>query len=710
MAKSRVRVMIVLVVILLLAYGLRLHALEQKAFWWDEAWSVWVSNHDFAQATELVTRDVHPPVYQWLLFGWIRLAGIGEFAARMLSLFAGLLTVAVAYPLTKRLSRSRAAAVLAAFFLAIAPLHVHWSQETRMYATVGFFAAAAVYAYLRVGERWSRWWGLLIVSGTAAILTHYLAGFVLVLLNLHWLLTWRSRKRAFHWRWVAAMVITGLLFGVWMLYAFERIRRGGGGTSSLPIMTVYQLGATLLAVGQSVDVEAYTVSALLVTAALTLGLALYCRRDWHGGLLVVLFALLPPLVIYVQSIRGGDLYAPKPEERYFVIFLPVVYAGVGVALYRLRKTWRVLGIAAALGLMLLYAWADWGALDHRYFRDDHASIVGALDLLAAPGDTVVFITGERYPLVYYNLDRRENGRSEMYDLVGVPDAGENVDGQMQEIVGDRESFWLLEIEPAQGDPQGRQRDWIATHYARLYHTVAGFNALSLYVRPGAEVVLPDSATVLPPPITEARPGDLIRIGAPGGQPVDLLHGDEVIVSQAADHWQLLEFPVYPNAAPGEYALRVDGVSYPFRVTHVPPLPDRVTTNIDAPIGPLRLLGYDIDKTTVRSGETLTLTFYWQAEARPDDSYTVFFHLLGPYNPATGGPVWDASDSYPAGIPTELWWDGLLAYDRRSLRVPEDMPPGRHAIEVGLYQAATGERLLTPGGEDHVIVTEIEVVE
>lgn len=42
---------------------------------------------------------------------------------------------------------------------------------------------------------------------------------------------------------------------------------------------------------------------------------------------------------------------------------------------------------------------------------------------------------------------------------------------------------------------------------------------------------------------------------------------------------------------------------------------------------IRLLGYDLEKTTVRGGETLTLALYWQAEAPIPVSYTVFTQLL-----------------------------------------------------------------------------------
>src|SRR5450432_3925929 len=181
------RVLAAATLILLLAFTLRVLRLGDKTVWWDEAWSVWTAQQSFAQTTEITARDVHPPLYQWLLNGWVRVTGISEFAVRYLSLLWGLLTVAALYALVRRLANLRAA-LLAALFLTISTFAIHWSQETRMYSMSACAVTLAVYAYLRIGTKWSRWWLLLIAASTTAALTHYLGALVLVVLNLHWLL------------------------------------------------------------------------------------------------------------------------------------------------------------------------------------------------------------------------------------------------------------------------------------------------------------------------------------------------------------------------------------------------------------------------------------------------------------------------------------------------------------------------------------------
>lgn len=103
-----------------------------------------------------------------------------------------------------------------------------------------------------------------------------------------------------------------------------------------------------------------------------------------------------------------------------------------------------------------------------------------------------------------------------------------------------------------------------------------------------------------------------------------------------------------------------------------------------------LTGYDL----VRTGEKWNLMLYWRAEARPDRDYTVFVHLIGPVNPATGSPVWAQDDAQPGhgSYPTQSWRPGETILDRYTLILPTQAPPASYEIELGLYQLDTGARL------------------
>lgn len=77
-----------------------------------------------------------------------------------------------------------------------------------------------------------------------------------------------------------------------------------------------------------------------------------------------------------------------------------------------------------------------------------------------------------------------------------------------------------------------------------------------------------------------------------------------------------------------------------------------------------------------------------------EDYTFFAHFLGLYNPATGGPLWGQEDSLPKGgfHPTTLWEPGEAVVDTYQITIPQEAPPGRYRIEVGVYDSSTQLRL------------------
>ena len=691
--------------LLFVAFALRVVALGELAVWWDEAWSVHVAQESMGDILETSTYDSLPPLHAWTLAGWIRVAGFSEFAIRYSAALWGCLTVALVYDLGVRLE-GRRAGLLAAFFFGLSAFHIALSQDARMYAMAAFFVALTTYAYvrLRTGPLARGWWGVCVLASMALALTHYLGLFALAILNLHWLLTWRTHMPALRRRWIATMLLTGVLLALWGLYVLDRVR-GGGGQSGVALDFVFQLTATLWAVGSSVNLNHYLWLTLIVMIVLGWGLALYARQNWPNALLIGLMALVPPLVIYLLSQPFWRYYSPAPQARYFVMFAPVVYAGFGLAFDTLRTRWRVVGMLAVLALTGIYGGAYLRHVDSRYFRDDYASLFRMIDLLAAPDEPVFFVSDDRYPLVYYHLDRAAGGQTPLH-VRGIPLPADDLDARMRSVIGDSSRFWFVEIERGLSDPEGASLVWLDAHYKRVLRVPFDYNAVTLYA--AADLTPPASGEVLPPVIREARPGDTVRIGVPDGTPVDLVYDGRMLLSQVAEGWSLLQFPIYETYPPGKYILRTQDTRYAFRVRHSQPAPDDVPRNVDLPFGPLRLLGYSIDDGRAKSGETFEITLYWQAEERPAQNYTVFFHLLGPENPADGSLVWATDDGYPAEAPTRALWPGQTIYDRHRLHVPDSMPPGWYSVEVGLYLLETDERLTLPDGSDRVLIPGLEV--
>ncbi len=163
---------------------------------------------------------------------------------------------------------------------------------------------------------------------------------------------------------------------------------------------------------------------------------------------------------------------------------------------------------------------------------------------------------------------------------------------------------------------------------------------------------------------------LVDADTPGGDyavVVSLVGGDGQPQGEAAEIGRLTVRPVAVNLQPPP-------IGHPLSAT----LGDRVT-----------LAGYDIAQPSVKPGSTVDLTLYWHPQGRLDKSLKVFTHVVGP-----DGKIVGQLDTIPVegSRPTTGWRPGEYIADRYVIPLDRNAAPGQYRIEVGLYDAATGERL------------------
>ncbi len=111
---------------------------------------------------------------------------------------------------------------------------------------------------------------------------------------------------------------------------------------------------------------------------------------------------------------------------------------------------------------------------------------------------------------------------------------------------------------------------------------------------------------------------------------------------------------------------------------------------------MRLLGYRLDTETVIPGGSLYLTLYWQSLVAMDRDWSVFVHVVD-----DNGIVVAQRDTYPGMglMPTRKWAVGQTLADTYVLMLPATTyAPAAARLEIGLYDYATGERLLIVSGD------------
>ncbi len=206
--------------------------------------------------------------------------------------------------------------------------------------------------------------------------------------------------------------------------------------------------------------------------------------------------------------------------------------------------------------------------------------------------------------------------------------------------------------------------------ARL--TPAPVAHLRLGAQPWADVSLPAG-------VAELEPGDVFRVQYPLTVPRDAAGGSQSISLVPEGGGQ------GPAGQPVDLGtLKVSAGERSFVV----PADIRRPRQVDLG-GQVTFLGYDLDSTTPTPGGSLRLTLYWQAVQPMTTSYTVFVHLIDGQE-----KIWGQVDSLPVQRtrPTTGWLPGEVVADTYDIPVSRTAPPGEYAIEIGLYDAATGARL------------------
>ena len=774
---------LVLLAVLLLGFGLRLYRLGEQNIWWDEGHAVWTARQSLAQTTDITAHDVHPPLYLWLLHAWLRLTGESELAVRYLSVIGGLLTVALTYVVARRLV-GRRAALLATLLIATARFHIWWSQEARMYVWATFFALLSIHAFIHLRHGRNLTWWSYVLASVAAMYTLYLAALVLLLENVFVAITvWRQpRRKRFLFTWALSQSSILVLYTPWLYTAMAHSRTDIA-KIPFPFSLVWKLYGTVLATGISTDLDRYT-WLLVVFALLSItGIALlfldrrqpqrYGFAGWEVGLLLLLPLVLPPMVVYGLSVPRGIYYSPKPEARYLLLFAPLFHtllAGTMTSFWQRGPWGRSLTIAVTLLVLGTFVSVLPAHYAGRYLRDDYQTAMQTLEAYAQPGDAILLVSGDRYPVFLYHYHRRfpdGNGpRVYLMPQQSTQFTSENIETELAPLAERHPRLWLGSFERTLQDPQDLAAWWLDEQLRSMLHVPLGHNYLRLYAGRDLSQTLalakahPQVALEEPCPLgdgvsvggydlatDEFRPGDTLRLAlyldldpghsrdtrdtvvdliSPGGQVIDSRLISVPAGSDDAPKVRVIvPFAVYRYTPPGRYAIEVsvsgnDGQRCQLpagRVTHsrrlpAPRIADRQTAQLEG--GLVLFEGYTMrPPAQVRAGKALIVDLYWQATRRLEKDYTVFVHMLGPYNSTTGGPLWAQDDSYPMGgqHPTTRWLPTQTARDRHLLLIPESTPPGTYQIEVGLYDSSTGERLQVDGSvENRILLNDIQITE
>ncbi len=686
-----------LLVAIVVAFALRVYALNTQSLWNDEGTSVALSSLSIEAIINGAARDIHPPLYYVLLHFWMPVVGQSEFAVRFLSVSAGVLTVAFVWRVAYSVFDEQVA-LFAAYLSAFSPFQVYYSQEARMYIWVTLFAAMSVYAMVmmlkrQVGSR------QLAVGGnpeselqSSLSTIHYPPPTTnpRVARTLFWLLYIAATIAMLYTQYVGAFVVVAenLAFIIWIVMANREVAKQS------PTLTLKTKGRIA---------PSPNASRLL---AMT-------RRGglWHS----IGFWLIAQLVIgsfflpwYVFA--GGQLASWPPISEPFdlptLVWRVLNVFSVGITL----EPGGAVLIAIAFAIVFLIGW--------RRAQDANTNWAIALLILW----TIVPIA------IMYVVSLSRPAYNPKFLLLATP------------------AFYLLS---ARGLATIYPGMFLPRLHGNWRHPFFYLNmAIAILVVAGPLVSLDnyyhnpkyardDYRTIVRFINTHGRDGDGLLIDAPGQ--IDVVR----YYLRATPQLYLLPRmrPPEPNLTRADVDEMLDKVkrllaiyyatqqsdpesivetrlaeksfkardewygNVRFAIYGIVPNPRGTRQTINIRVGDeIVLQDCQLDQHEARAGDVLTLTLTWRAEQIPAQRYKVFVHLLDANN-----QVIAQRDGEPFADwrPTTTWRAGETIEDNYGVFIEPGTPPGVYRVEIGMYRADNGARLRI-GESDHLIVGTVQV--
>lgn len=418
---------IVLGLILLVGLAVRLYRLDAQSIWYDEGWSIELAHEAPGRALVRLQEfaDPHPPGYYLLLIAWGRLVGQSIWALRALSVLLGVLTLVALYG-AGHLLFDRATGLLAALFLAVAPAHIVYSQEMRMYTLLTACLAALLGLFYRYGSGQMVWkarhWAALIALESLALYTHFFAVFALAAMNL-WLavrLTLRSRREGLRpfGLWLASQVGVIVTYLPWLPVTLQRAATHTTLAQYTPGLGRFFLDSWWFLLGGHIALAGreplYRALALAALAAWALGalFALLKGRQREAGIY-----LLTQFVVPIWGVYALMRLRPGYHPRYvLMVILPLILllAWQVVEIARLgKRAWLVSALLMAVWLSAEGTAGYALATDRYYDRDDARGTAAFLKERLAPG-SVVLMSHSEWALRYY---LKGSGLTDLYPIV-----------------------------------------------------------------------------------------------------------------------------------------------------------------------------------------------------------------------------------------------------------------------------------------------------
>lgn len=420
--KGRSGWLLLLVGIILLSFGLRLHDLGVFSFWTDEGLTPLRAGYSIPEIlSNTITiqegsgKDTHPPLYYLLIHFSHRIFGETDFAYRYPSVLMGILLVPLLYQFGRRL-QNRWLGLFVAGLTAVNPLQIWYAKEARMYTLLVLLAALTSYVLWRAlsGSNLRRSLFLYLLLASLTVYTHYTAVFLIAAQAILWVwLLWQEGQRKLILGSALLLILVAIpLAPVTIPRLFT-----GAEADYFYVRPLIMLQDVIhgFSLGVTIDFKLISTKLLDWGALGLLILGFVATRTWlqRSFLFIYLYAA-------VLGLMAGSLIKPMYQGvRHILIgspaFLLLLAWGLLWLIQKTRQARRGTAVAwgtlSALGILILTAGPAFSLnnlyTNPRYAKNDFQALITYVEQQAGENDLLIFNDAILTPLYPHYRQRSD---------------------------------------------------------------------------------------------------------------------------------------------------------------------------------------------------------------------------------------------------------------------------------------------------------------
>jgi len=438
-----------LILIVVLAFILRIYDLSGESYWFDE----FITLRYAQNSLDSIISTTRPRLFLIVAHFWIEFFGNSETATRLLSVFFGTASILLIYSIGKSLF-GKTVGLLSAFFMSVSQFQIYYSQEFRYYSLFLLMSLISFFFYLRVLKTKSNIYTVLYVISTILLyFTQDFAIFVIVVQNLYFIINFKLLRSIIP-TWLLSQIIIFLFILPGFITNFNNRVLGPDGPDWLkapdiktPAWTIYYY------LGSGFDyppVEAIVIAFVVLLTGVLIYISIIGKERWLESivisseslkvlkkikseiLLVGIWLIFPLLMILMLS----EFIKPMYHHRYLIFTSPALYIALALVLTKIKRIVPILIILITYVILISPGLYDYYSLP---VKEQWRSVANYIVEHEKPGDLILYLSEENN----YNLEWYFTGNS--IPCIPNMDNISNMDqlSILQDCSPDVDRIWLL---------------------------------------------------------------------------------------------------------------------------------------------------------------------------------------------------------------------------------------------------------------------------